>query len=155
MKTKFQNFIYNLVQKVYTQLGPGHAEAVYQKAFHYELSSQGIMSEMEKHMDVVYTDSRGNTHNLTSDRIDIYIHRDLTSVWEELQNTSIFVELKAVSKNMNDIEKEQVHKYMRELMKKGICVPYGLLINFPQPNRTNLENGVDFYIMENPYKIMQ
>ena len=33
-------------------------------------------------MDVSFVDSRGNVFNLTSDRIDIYIHQDSNSVSE-------------------------------------------------------------------------
>ena len=151
MRTQLQQLLYTLAQRVYQQLGPSHNESVYQSALHYELIAQGFMVEREKHMDVTYIDSRGNVFNLTSDRIDIYIHQDSNSVFEELHNQPILLELKAVSKQMNDVEINQVHKYMRELQSKNIGMNYGILINFPQPTRQNLENGIDFLIVPNPY----
>lgn len=150
-RTQLQQFIYVMCDRVYRQLGPSHSEAVYQKALHYELMSQGIMTEMEKHLDVNYVDSRGNSHNITSDRIDVFIHQDTNSVLPELVSGPIFLELKAVSKQPNEIEFEQVNKYIRELYQKNIRVNYGILVNFPQPTRQNVGNSIDFHIISSNY----
>jgi GxxExxY protein len=145
-KSTFQNIIYNIAERVFINLGTGHSEYVYQKAFHYELDCHNIHSEIERHVPVSYTDSKNRKHILSSERIDIYLHKDLNSIYEELNENDIVIELKAISRIPNSIEKEQICKYIRELRKNDMEISYGILINFPQPPRANIEH-IDFRII--------
>ena len=156
-KTIFINFLYNnmsnlseldqkdivlfhnIAKRVYNELGPGHNEKIYQKAMKYELDLHNIPVDMESHVTVTYCDSSGNIHNLESERIDLFIHA----------NPPKIAELKAVQRNIQETEKVQIRKYFKELNKLGTYVPYGLLINFPQPNSKETRTDVDFEVVLN------
>ena len=129
----FQRLVYQLATRVFESLGPGHNEQIYHKALHHELFCNGIHADAERHLDVLYTDSKGYTHSLVSERIDLYIHQNSESIFTDVQEAPIVIELKAISKILNIIEETQVRKYFRELSKQSIRPRYGILINFPQP----------------------
>ena len=76
---------------------------------------------------------KGRIHKLASERIDIYIHKDPDSVFKDIQNSDIILELKATGKFPGYSETEQVKKYLRQFKSQGYNVPYGIVINFPQP----------------------
>ena len=138
-----QKLIYSLAQRVFECVGPGHNEQIYQKALMYELNIQGFNVDMEYHCDVVYIDTLGNRHNLVSERIDLFIHKNTEKNIEK----NIILELKAVSKNMSSVELTQVNKYLRELKKKEIDVDYGILINFPQPTSKSCNTCIEFIVI--------
>ena len=74
---------------------------------------------------VKYVDSKGKTHNLETERIDVFIHEH-----------NILIELKAIQKEISNQEKAQLEKYINELNKIDINVSNAIVINFPQPNNT-------------------
>ena len=138
-----QKLIYSLAQRVFECVGPGHNEQIYQKALMYELNIQGFNVDMEYHLDVVYIDTLGNKHHLVSERIDLFIHKNNEKNLEK----NIIVELKAVAKNMSNIELTQVNKYLKELGKQNIEIEYGILINFPQPSTKSCNDKVEFIVV--------
>ena len=138
-----QKLIHTLAQRVYDCVGPGHNEQIYQKALMYELNIQGFNVDMEYHLDVVYIDTLGNKHNLVSERIDLFIHKNSEKGLEK----SIILELKAVAKSMSSIELTQVNKYLKELDKQNIEIDYGILINFPQPTSKGCADKIEYIII--------
>jgi GxxExxY protein len=146
-KSPLQELIYNLSERVYTNLGSGHNEQIYQKALFYELICHGLNADMERHINVIYEDSIGIKHHLVSERIDIFIHKNTESVFEELHENNVVLELKAISKILNIIEITQINKYFRELDKEGTPVTYGILINFPQPSGKGVSDTIDFKVI--------
>jgi len=138
--TPLQELIITLSQRVYSSLGPGHNESIYQKALFYELYNFNIRCDMERHIDVSYIDTQGNNHHLVSERIDIFIHKNDTLDYEELKDSNIILELKALTRTINRTEEVQVLKYFKELAKENTPVTYGMVINFPQASsKNNLE----------------
>ena len=145
----FQKFIQTLADKVYKCLGPGHNEQIYHKALYQELMCSNIHADAERHLDVVYHDSKGFKHVLVSERIDLYIHKDPSSIFKDLQDNAVIIELKAISKILNIIEETQVKKYFNELNKINDIVNYGILVNFPQPSSKGVSDTIEFKIVAN------
>jgi len=146
-KSPLQEMVYNLSERIYTHLGSGHNEQIYQKALFYELLGHGLNADMERHINVVYEDSFGNKHHLVSERIDIFIHKNDKSVFTELHEYNVILELKAISKVLNTIEIIQINKYFRELDKDNTPVEYGILINFPQPSAKGVADTIEFKVI--------
>jgi GxxExxY protein len=134
--------VFESSENVYKQLGAGHAESTYQKALMYELNLHNLSIDIERHISVCYTDTLGNKHFLTSERIDLYIHKNNT-----LNKHDTILELKAVSKNIQEQEIVQINKYVNELKKEQIFINYSIIINFPQPNAKTTSNSVQFMIV--------
>lgn len=145
----FQRLVYQLATRVFESLGPGHNEQIYHKALHHELFCNGIHADAERHLDVLYTDSKGYTHSLVSERIDLYIHQNSESIFTDVQEAPIVIELKAISKILNIIEETQVRKYFRELSKQSIRPHYGILINFPQPSSKGVSDTIEYRVVPN------
>tara|TARA_B100001057_G_C22810990_1_gene935393 strand:+ start:685 stop:1182 length:498 start_codon:yes stop_codon:yes gene_type:complete len=122
-------------QRVYEQLGSGHNERIYHKALVYELHCQGYQLDTEMNIIVKYTDTKGNTHNLETERIDIFIHQH-----------NILIELKAIQKQIQSQEYAQLNKYINELNKINIIVNDGLIINFTQPNNKEIPQDIEYYV---------
>jgi len=135
------SLIYQSSQRIYEQLGSGHAESTYQKALLYELSLYNISIDIERHINVVYEDSKGNKHFLTSERIDLYIHKN--NLFNE---SDIILELKAVSKSIQEQEIVQINKYVKQLKKDNIDIKFGIIINFPQPTSKSTSDNINFLI---------
>ena len=140
---------YNLIklvfessQNVYEQLGAGHAESTYQKALMYELTIHNLSVDLERNINVCYIDTLGNKHNLTSERIDLYVHKNGI-----INKQDTILELKAVSKNIQEHEIVQINKYVKELKKENISINYSMIINFPQPNAKTTANTVHFMLV--------
>ena len=141
-KTELQQKVYDMAALVYGNIGPGHNEKVYQKALICELICNGYIIDSERHISVKYIDSKGNSHVLESERIDIFIHNDKN-------DGNIILELKAIMKPIGEMEKVQVRKYFKELKKDQIKVNYGIIINFPQPSAKETRNQIDYLVVDN------
>ena len=129
--------ILNSAIRVYEQLGPGHNERIYHKALVYELNCLGYNLDTEMNIIVKYKDSKGNTHSLETERIDIFIHEE-----------KVLIELKAIQKQIQAQEKAQLEKYINELNKLNIFVSDALVINFPQPNNKEIPSKIDYFVKE-------
>ena len=129
--------ILNSAIRVYEQLGPGHNERIYHKALVYELNCLGYNLDTEMNIIVKYKDSKGNTHSLETERIDIFIHEE-----------KVLIELKAIQKQIQAQEKAQLEKYINELNKLSIFVSDALVINFPQPNNKEIPSKIDYFVKE-------
>lgn len=136
------SIIRTAANKVFQQLGKGHSEKIYHKALGYELAINGFNITNEYHVPIKYIDSMGVEHILESERIDIFIHnyKDV-----DKHSKNVILELKAISKTIQDQERNQVMKYIRQL--KDIHFSHGIVINFPQSfNRIHEE--VDFIVVQ-------
>ena len=124
-------------EKVYAQLGRGYTEQIYQKALSHELITYGFNVDIERHLNVIYQDSNGLNHILSSNRIDLFIHPQ-----PDYGTGNIILELKAsTKKSIEDIEKTQVKKYFNQLEKEQTQIDMGCIINFSQ----NVENKVHYW----------
>ena len=135
------NTIKDSCVRVFNELGSGHNEKIYHKALKYELDCLGICSDMERHINVCYRDSKGNRHCIETERIDLYIFG--------INCSDMIVELKAISRVIQEPEKLQIRKYFRELRKEGINIEKGIIVNFPQPNSKDVRIEIDFEIIDN------
>jgi GxxExxY protein len=113
-----------IAEHVYQELGYGHSEATYHKAYNAELQAQGFKTTCEYNLTVTYTDTLGNTHYLNTERIDIMVH-DFNE-----NRDKVVIELKAISRGINSTETTQLNKYFHQLKKNKINVSYGVIINF-------------------------
>ena len=92
---------------VYSELGPGFKEPIYQRAFCLELEARGIKFECEKRIDVKYKQWR-----IPGQKIDLLV------------GGVVLVELKAVP-CLKKIHRRQVLSYL-----KTMDLQIGLLMNF-------------------------
>ena len=138
-ETEFINLkIINAAKKVYNSLKAGHNECIYHKALSYELQSLDFSIDNEMSVVVKYTDSKNHTHNLESERIDIFIHK-----------YNIVVELKAIQRDITEQETCQIKKYFNELNKININVSRGIIINFPQASTKKIPEHIEYKIINN------
>ena len=142
-KVEYNNELNRLViqasKRVFSELGIGHNERVYHKALIYELNCHNIHIDTEMNLVVKYMDSQGNNHCLESVRIDIFLHKH-----------NIILELKAIQRKIQNQEIAQIKKYFNILNKENVKVPYGIIINFPQPS-SNKEvlTEIEYIIVDN------
>lgn len=129
------SIIEQAAKRVYDQLKTGHNERIYHKAFVYELICLGYNLDTEMNIIVKYIDSKGKSHNLETERIDVFIHEH-----------NILIELKAIQKEISNQEKAQLEKYINELNKIDVNVSNAIVINFPQPNNKVIPSNIEFYL---------
>ncbi len=108
--------------RVHTELGPGLLESSYKECLFYELNKNGIFTEKEKALPLVYQEVK----------LDIGYRVDL------LVENKVIVEVKAVEA-LADIHTAQVLTYL----KLSGC-KIGLLLNF---HSTHLKNGIKRLIL--------
>ena len=144
--SRLQKEIYDISKLVYDNIGPGHNEKVYQKALICELMCRRFVIDSERHISVKYIDSLGKSHVLESERIDIYIHNN-----DKYNEGDIILELKATMKPIQEAERVQINKYFKELKKDNIIVPYGIVINFPQPSSKDTHKDIFFKVFKNAF----
>lgn len=102
---------------VYSELGAGYAECVYQRALLVELTLAGITHETEVVIPLTYRE-----RFIGSCRADIILSFALRNTVHKM-----IVELKAIAKAPGEAEAAQVQTYRR-----STGIEYGLAINFPQ-----------------------
>jgi GxxExxY protein len=126
------DIIFNICNSIFSQLGPGHSEVVYQTALILELYNLGAKSvESEKHVPVFFIDSNNTQHTIGNERIDI-----LARINEQI----ILIELKAVLNINRSSTEQQLMKYERSLTFMNIIPTHKLVINFPQnPDKKQVE----------------
>ncbi|MEI7735658.1 MAG: GxxExxY protein [Ferruginibacter sp.] len=108
--------------RVHTELGPGLLESSYKECLFYELNKNGIFTEKEKALPLVYQEVK----------LDIGYRVDL------LVENKVIIEVKAVEA-LADIHTAQVLTYL----KLSGC-KIGLLLNF---HSTHLKNGIKRLIL--------
>lgn len=96
-----------IAQEIYKELGPGHRECVYHRAFEMELRNRGIPYECEVVVPIYY---KGQF--LSHMRLDLVVEK------------TTIIELKSV-KNVKDEEVQQLNRYL-----KATGIQNGYLINF-------------------------
>ena len=123
--TDFGTFIIDICNSIYTTLGTSHNECVYQKALIIELYNHGAISvEFEKNVPVFFEDSKGNTHTIGTERIDILV---------KFPERVILIELKAQATGIREhVELAQLHKYNKALSVLNVHPDISMVINFPQ-----------------------
>ena len=98
----------SVARDVYTELGPGHSESVYHRAFEVYLRDLLIPYETERILPIVF---RGRT--IGNFRCDLIVDHET------------IVELKSISK-LRPQEHQQINNYMKLLEgHKGILINFG------------------------------
>src|SRR5215470_4187816 len=114
-----------LTQDIYDKLGSGFDEVVYQKAFEVGLRLRGVPYEAQRIVPVFYEGfyiGEGKPDLIVGDGVE-----------------KVVIELKAVE-SVGHKERVQIENYLRVL-----SIPYGLLINFPQPTKSKAaKDDVEF-----------
>jgi len=114
-----------LTQDIYDKLGSGFDEVVYQKAFEVGLRLRGIPYEGQRIVPVFYE--------------GFYIGEGKPDLIIGNGTDKVVIELKAVE-SVGHKERAQIENYLRVLN-----IPFGLLINFPQPTKSKAaRDGVEF-----------
>lgn len=108
--------ITQIAHEVYTDLGSGFSEDVYDRAMQVSLRLAGIEYESQKVVELRYKD-----HCVGEGYPDLVVR---------LGQQKVVVELKAVSSELGECEEKQLRNYM-----KILGVERGLLINFQTPGR--------------------
>jgi len=93
--------IIQLSRDLFTILGPGFPEVVYQKALLHELQINGIQYETEAVYPILY-----KGRNIGSFRVDIF-----------LPTEGIIIELKAIAGKLKGIDYNQIEKYMKYIIQ--------------------------------------
>jgi len=107
--------IKKMAKDIFNELGSGHPECVYQKAFEVALRLERIHYENQRTVPIFY-----KNHNVGEEIPDLII---------DAGKEKIVLELKSVGAKLTQKEEVQVRKYL-EVLK----INQGVLINFPQPN---------------------
>lgn len=115
---KITDQIKKIAKDVYKTLGSGYQEVVYDKAMQVGLRIAGIKYENQKVIELKY-----KGHYIGEGYPDLVIHSG--------QNR-VVVELKAIGGEVGAPEEQQLRNYL-----KILDIKQGLLINFPQPGKSN------------------
>lgn len=107
--------IKSIAKDIFNELGSGHQECIYQKAFEVALRLEGIAYESQKVVPIYY-----KKYNVGEGYTDLIINDG---------KGKIIIELKAVGSSLSNKEETQLRKYMNVLN-----ISKGILINFPQPD---------------------
>lgn len=116
-----------IICEVFTVLGKGFPECVYQKALGVELQALCLSYDMEVTMSIPY-----KQHVVGQVRADIIIRGDIPVV----------IETKATAASLKVEERWQLSRYLRIL-----DIPLGILVNFPQAATAN-EPQIEFLILD-------
>ena len=114
------------LREVYTTLGKGYPECVYQKAFGVELQELHIPYDLEVTMSIPY-----KQHIVGQVRADIVLRG----------SPEVVIETKATANPLKVEERWQLARYMKIL---GISL--GVLVNFPQVT-TATEPQMEFFVL--------
>ena len=114
--TNDEQDIKNACIYVYQQLGFGLSELNYEKALALELRARGYSLTTEYYVNEMFTDSKGEQHQLNQLRIDVLIHKP-----------RILLELKTLKSKLKEDDKEylQTKRYQKIIKSKE-----AFLINF-------------------------
>ncbi len=128
---ELQNVLQDMAREVYTHLGSGFDESIYQSAFAYELRQRGFHFQREVNIEIFY---KGIPLGLG--RPD-FIIRPCTVGALHIEKP-IIVELKAVDR-LNDNHRAQLRAYLISIkhssdLELRTCIG-GFLINFPKNYR--------------------
>lgn len=114
-------FILNIANNVYIQLGKGFSECIYHKAMLVDLHKTGYSIETEKTIPILFN--------------NICVGHVKSDIIVETEDNLIIVELKALDRDINYKEEIQVNKYIKHINKSK--KKFGLIINFSQKNTIN------------------
>lgn len=101
------NDLEEIAREIYKELGPGHRECVYHRAFEIELRNAGIPYECEVVVPLYY-----KNQFISHMRLDLVVSKNM------------IIELKSV-KSIKDDEIQQLNRYLKTTGNE-----YGFLINF-------------------------
>ena len=116
-----------IIHEVYTVLGKGFPECVYQKALGVELQAQNMRYDMEVTMSIPYKE-----HVVGQVRADIIVRG----------SSPVVIETKATAAALKVEERWQLSRYLKILE-----IPLGVLVNFPQLSTAN-EPQIEFLVMD-------
>ena len=107
--------IRDLAQEVYTELGGGYNESVYELALAYELRQARVEYQRQPTEEIIYKGERVGDQSL------------------DFRVGDLILELKA-AKNISDSNRGQLHAYLNTAGFRE-----GLLINFPFPEKDEVQ----------------
>jgi len=111
-----------IAKDIFNELGSGHSELIYQKAFEVALRLKKIAYESQRIVPIFY-----QKYNVGEGIADIIINDP---------KGKILIELKAISADLSLKEEAQVKKYV-----EGVAgIKEALLINFRQPSSKEVPN---------------
>ncbi len=116
-ENELSKIIVNIAYQIHTKLGPGLLESVYEKIMYYELKNEGLSTEFQKGIPVIWNEVK----------MDIEFRADL------IVENSVIIELKSVE-TILPVHQKQLLTYLKLTNLK-----LGLLINF---NETLIKNGI-------------
>ena len=111
---KYEEITHKIIgcaMKVHSFLGSGFQEVIYQRAMEIEMEKQGLKSERELEMTILY-----DGIDIGTRRVDFFVEN------------KIMTEIKALSK-LDDLHLAQALNYL-----EAYNLPIGLLINFGSKN---------------------
>lgn len=123
MTTPFLEHLTERVHAVFEQLGHWGKEVHYQRALAIDLTAIGYVPDCEKSVSTRFVDAQGNTHTISHDRIDIYVHGP--GAWKAV------IELKQ-SDTMKDEFVRQTLRYVRGMRAAGEPVAEAYVVCFPK-----------------------
>jgi GxxExxY protein len=116
--------IKEIARDVYTTLGSGFDECVYENAMLVGLRLQGVAYESQRVVELKYRD-----HYVGEGYPDLIVH---------LKNdVKVIIELKAIAGSLGRPEEQQLKNYMRLF-----GLEHGLLVNFQQPSKAMKETTI-------------
>ena len=116
-----------IINEVFSVLGKGFPECVYQKALGVELQAQNIKYDMEVTMSIPYKE-----HVVGQVRADVIVRGA----------TPVVIETKATAAALKIEERWQLSRYLKILE-----IPLGVLVNFPQVSTAN-EPQIEFLVLD-------
>lgn len=129
--------IKDCAQKVFTELGTGWQEVIYQNAMEVALRTEKIAYETQRNLPITFME-----HIVGESKPDLIVW-----VNEESKKTAIVIDLKADS-GIKEEHGVQVQRYIKELRKQvrknQDVYPTGLLINFFKENTSKkIQDGFE------------
>lgn len=116
-KDSVLSMLMDMANNIFAELGPGHTESVYHKAFLVELKLRNIPYESEVVIPITY-----KNHQVGYGRADIIVYRN-DPVYEP-----VVIELKAIGYSyFKETDLSKLRTYM-----KFSRISKGLMVNFPQ-----------------------
>jgi GxxExxY protein len=116
-ENEISKIVVDVSYKIYTKLGPGLLESVYEAILYYELSKRGLNVERQKPIPVIWDEIS----------LDIGFRTDL------IIENKVIIEIKSVEQITN-VHPKQLLTYLKVTEMK-----LGLLINF---NESLIKNGI-------------
>jgi len=129
------NQLKSAADEVFSVLGSGYRESVYEEALAHELRLRGIAYERQRNFEILY-----KGYKVSEGRVDLI----LNPLWAGTSKAEAVVELKAV-KRVNEAHIRQAQVYMASLgIRQGVVLSFGdsVLVEEVAPPKERVERKV-------------